>query len=266
MTAKEIFNNCIGSWKHIPYTWKHYLAFMKLQKKLLGHYKYKTHDWDKLIMYALCPWLGTKRINKIHRKNNRHHPNNKHGVLEHVEALIDWECARFTKPDKPLNAWQTMEEFYPELKEELIPYFKELGLSPFIKLTAKNVFANYTSPNGRIYPKATFEKQIKEYVATKPSGSFIGEISHPTHSGPGFEVVGMDESNGDLKLQTLDTPNGEDIRRVLEYINDFKINASFTGSVDPETNKVTQVDEIHSFDFVQPNILDKILSSDAKKE
>jgi hypothetical protein len=42
--------------------------------------------------------------------------------------IIDWECARFTKPDKPLDAYQTMKKFYPDLEQRLLPLFKELGL------------------------------------------------------------------------------------------------------------------------------------------
>lgn len=30
-----------------------------------------------------------------------------------IETIIDWECARFTKPDKPLNARETLSKFYP---------------------------------------------------------------------------------------------------------------------------------------------------------
>ena len=26
--------------------------------------------------------------------------------------VIDWECARFTKPDKPLNAYETYKKYY----------------------------------------------------------------------------------------------------------------------------------------------------------
>jgi hypothetical protein len=29
-------------------------------------------------------------------------------------AAIDWECARFTKPEKPLNAKETWRKYYPD--------------------------------------------------------------------------------------------------------------------------------------------------------
>ena len=42
--------------------------------------------------------------------------------------VIDWECARFTKPDKPLNARQTLYTFYPELENQILPILNDLGL------------------------------------------------------------------------------------------------------------------------------------------
>ena len=67
-----MIKNIIESYKHIPYTFKHYIAFMKLQKKLLGYYKYKFHDLDKIFMYVFMPFLGTKKIKNIHRKKMHH--------------------------------------------------------------------------------------------------------------------------------------------------------------------------------------------------
>ena len=41
--------------------------------------------------------------------------------------VVDWECARYTKPDKPLNAYETLYAFYPELESYILPILKELG-------------------------------------------------------------------------------------------------------------------------------------------
>ena len=104
-----MIKNIIASWKHIPYTLKHYVAFLKLEKKLLGYYKYKFHDLDKVLMYLFIPFIGTHRIKMIHRKINRHHIVVDKTNCNYEEAIIDWECARFTKKDKPLTARQTFE-------------------------------------------------------------------------------------------------------------------------------------------------------------
>lgn len=135
----NIIKNIKDSYKHIPYTFKHYLAFMKVQKQLLGYYKYKFHDWDKLFTFIFMPYLGDRRINQMHQLHNAHHPTYTVGVdrikqlkspscIEFEEAIIDWECARFTKKDKPLNAYQTLIKYYPEYINEFKPYFIKLNL------------------------------------------------------------------------------------------------------------------------------------------
>lgn len=126
----NIYKNIKDSWKHIPYTWKHYLAFLKTEKNLLGYYKYKFHDWDKLFMYIFIPYLGTQQIHKKHQKRSSHHltPNKSISKINFEEAVIDWECARFTKPDKPMNARQTLQTYYSEYAENAIPILEKLGL------------------------------------------------------------------------------------------------------------------------------------------
>lgn len=42
-----------------------------------------------------------------------------------VEAAIDWESARFTKPEKPLNAYQTWKKYYSDIDME--DTLKQLG-------------------------------------------------------------------------------------------------------------------------------------------
>ena len=47
---------------------------------------------------------------------------------DYIDMIIDWECARFTKPDKPLNAYDTLYKFYPEFEEQILPILKEFKL------------------------------------------------------------------------------------------------------------------------------------------
>ena len=42
--------------------------------------------------------------------------------------VIDWECARFTKPDKPLNARETLYKYYPELIDKITPILERFNL------------------------------------------------------------------------------------------------------------------------------------------
>lgn len=104
----------------------HWIAFHKV-KKQLGYSGYWFHDWDKLAVFILMPWKGDRWVNKWHRENRSHHPGNKTGKVDWIEAVIDWECARFTKPDKPLNARQTWEKYYSEYPEAE-EYLNKMGL------------------------------------------------------------------------------------------------------------------------------------------
>ena len=131
-------NNIKECYQHIPYTFKHYLAFRKVEKELLGHHRYWHHDCDKLILYMFCPWLGVRKIHRIHQKFNSHHLNwhDKYGIehqkkaydIDFVEAIIDWECARLTKKDKPLNAYDTMFNYYSQYQHFVFPMLEELKL------------------------------------------------------------------------------------------------------------------------------------------
>ena len=48
-----------------------------------------------------------------------------------LEIIIDWECARYTKPDKPLNAYETLLKYYPEVTDEVLPILEGLGLDSY---------------------------------------------------------------------------------------------------------------------------------------
>ena len=102
----------------------HYFYFMKTQKEILGYYKYKFHDLDKLLMYIFLPFLGTDLIKRIHKRFNRHHiiDYKDQSKCNYEEAILDWECARITKPDKPETARQNLEK----------PKFKNSKHYPFL--------------------------------------------------------------------------------------------------------------------------------------
>lgn len=120
---------------HERYTWRHKIAFLCVERKLLGRNTWRgyMHDIDKLLyLYPLALLNGhdKKWVHNRHRKNNRHHVENNLTKTrrDYIEMIIDWECARYTKPDKLLNAFDTMNKFYPEMKPQLLPIMRELGL------------------------------------------------------------------------------------------------------------------------------------------
>lgn len=106
----------------VQYTLKHRKAFRKVEKQLLGYNTIRSlfHDLDKV-------FLDYKQVHNWHRHHSRHHLRARtHN--DYVQMAIDWECARLTKPDKPLNARETLEKIHPELKEKMISVLIELGL------------------------------------------------------------------------------------------------------------------------------------------
>jgi hypothetical protein len=113
--------------KIITHTLKHKFAFLKLEKQLTGKMSLWSffHDVDKLILYLFLP---KKIVHSIHRKLCFHHCENIFKRYDYFRMVLDWECARFTKPDKPLNAKDTCLKLYPEFQIKIFDEIKRLGL------------------------------------------------------------------------------------------------------------------------------------------
>lgn len=114
---------------HFKYTMRHKKAFLFVEKQLLGRNTIRgyLHDIDKLFLYLLAK-PGNKWVSNLHRYCSRHHTLKARTRSDFVQMVIDWECARYTKPDKPLNARQTMKQIYPQMIEKVEPILKDLGL------------------------------------------------------------------------------------------------------------------------------------------
>lgn len=108
------------------YTRKHRKAFLMIEKQLIGHNTLRgyLHDLDKLIMLN---FVKAETASRIHRKISKHH-NRAKTKKDYTQMIIDWECARYTKPDKPLNARETLAKYYPELTNKVLPIINEYGL------------------------------------------------------------------------------------------------------------------------------------------
>ncbi|NCB40878.1 MAG: hypothetical protein EOM80_19155 [Erysipelotrichia bacterium] len=102
----------------------HWLAYQKTAIKLnTWSPRFLLHDVEKMI---LCALLGDKVSTKLHRIISSHHDTVFHGRFDKIGAAIDWECARFTKPSKPLNARQTWQKFYSHI--DMADTLHKLGL------------------------------------------------------------------------------------------------------------------------------------------
>ena len=117
--------------EYIEYTYKHRKVVMLLAKKyfkdnneLLEQVKF--HDLDKMYLYM---FYDKNAVSKFHRKNSNHHSNDLvKSKLDYIEMVLDWESARYTKPDKPLNAYDTLYKYYTEEEENILPILKEMKI------------------------------------------------------------------------------------------------------------------------------------------
>lgn len=94
--------------KEIKEIFLHKIAFIKIRNSNIfltnniSLYRTIMHDTIKMILVVL---IGDRKATKYHKKRAGHHT-----LLtykDRVEAFCDWECAKYTKPDKPLNGSET---------------------------------------------------------------------------------------------------------------------------------------------------------------
>ena len=112
------------------YTYKHrkLLAFLaqkydKDNKELLE--RLKIHDLDKMFLLL---FYDKKVIEPVHRALATHHDNElEKSELDYIEMVLDWESARYTKPDKPLSARDFYEKCCPQMPE-IEDAFKKAGI------------------------------------------------------------------------------------------------------------------------------------------
>ena len=131
------------------YTLNHKQAYLATQLAFRGQVSNSgiLHDTDKLVIYGLC---DKKQASKLHRMYARHHINIAKTDDDLYDCVIDYECARYTKPDKPLNAYNTVFKFCPDKYDILKPALIELGLDSKINRDANFTMWEQLKNNGII--------------------------------------------------------------------------------------------------------------------
>lgn len=112
------------------YTYKHRKIVLMLAKKYFNKKELldqlEKHDLDKMFLLLL---FDKKIIKDIHRSISSHHDNDiPKTELDYIEMILDWESARYTKEDKPLNAYDTLVKYYPHLEGDILPLLQEMHL------------------------------------------------------------------------------------------------------------------------------------------
>lgn len=124
-------------WQEFCATAHHWL-WVQILAWRYAHTLFPAHDVIKAINILV---FGDKRATTWHRKYSRHHatvianPSSTSPIIpgtgsidivNKIEAAIDWESARYTKPDKPLTAYETWLGYYRYI--DMADTLKALGL------------------------------------------------------------------------------------------------------------------------------------------
>lgn len=124
--------------KYLEYTFMHRKAFLFVVNKLIKNpvdkdimlIRAKWHDLDKAFLYTL---IDKKTASAYHRRTAPHHmeplnetPKDKYDIME---AVFDFECAGYTKEDKPLNAYDTIRKYSYTHTNEMMKVIRELGIA-----------------------------------------------------------------------------------------------------------------------------------------
>lgn len=119
------FLDPVERFREVKMTARHWRTVQRLARKHAGRY-FLMHD----VFKALCIIvLGDRAATLLHRRFSGHHLSPVTGDIRNkAEAAIDWESARFDKPDKPLTAYETWLKYYSSVDMEST--LKELGLWP----------------------------------------------------------------------------------------------------------------------------------------
>lgn len=97
---------------------RHKLAFLKVRRKNsflrsnISLFRALMHDTGKAVNIIL---FGDAVATRIHRAMAGHHQKDRMSFVQKVEAFCDWESARFTKPEKPLNGIETAQKYYSHI-------------------------------------------------------------------------------------------------------------------------------------------------------
>lgn len=136
-----------SSIEHIIYTLKHKKALIMTYVELTGllpsyDSRLYWHDTEKLFMYMTMN--DCKKSSNLHISTSVHHYGNLETDDDRLEAVLDYECARFTKHDKPLNAYETILKYKPDAEEILGDILDKYGIHSKERLDYKfNLYYEY---------------------------------------------------------------------------------------------------------------------------
>ena len=150
----------------LKYTYKHRKIVIFLAKKYSNSKRLleqlERHDLDKMYLLLL---YDKDSLKDVHRNISSHHDNDiPKTELDYMEMVLDWESARYTKPDKPLNAYDTLYKYYPHLENEILPILKKFKID-YSTLEKDKDVVEYTKSLKDI-TEEDIRKELIDYIKT----------------------------------------------------------------------------------------------------
>lgn len=161
------------------YTYKHRIAFKYVAQKLIKDERQlskimerqKYHDLDKQLMYLFLDWNTCINYHIMHQPHHLENDMEK-SEIDLLETVIDFECAPYTKPDKPLNAFDFVHKL-SEMKlidkdtfDKLICIMRNLGIDHSYDVTKTSECKGLVESFGEITEEMIL-MEVMEFVNDK---------------------------------------------------------------------------------------------------
>ena len=174
---------CIYTYRHrkaFEYCVRRYIHEPVLREEMLR--RAAVHDMDKMTMYL---FMDQKEAQEMHVDTQPHHLENDlpRTYEDLVETVIDYECAPYTKPDKPLNAYdftnllmdrKVLDE---ETGNRLISIMEELGIANSATYIDDKEGRKYISSPEDVTEEMIYE-EILTYINEHPDNALNRILEH----------------------------------------------------------------------------------------
>ena len=178
---------CIYTYRHrraFEYCVNKYIHEQPLRDEMLR--RASIHDMDKMIMYL---FMDQKAAQEMHVMTKAHHLENQlpRTYEDFVETVRDYECAPYTKPDKPLNAfdftnllvdWKALDR---ETGDRLIGIMEQLGIDNSSTYAEDEEGRKYIDSFGEVTEEMILEEVLR-YVNENPDNELNVILQHVRES------------------------------------------------------------------------------------
>lgn len=177
------------------YTYKHRRAFVYVVNRLIHDPELKAemlrrariHDMDKMLLYLF--W-DQQRSQRYHVEHSAHHLEcgSPQTWYDMVETVIDYECAPYTKPDKPLNAYDFVHKLLDmgileqEKADQLLAIMHELGIDFSDTVMNDREGLDYIQAIGEVTEEMIL-REVLQYVSENPDS--LRPLAEEWESGEG---------------------------------------------------------------------------------